>query len=90
MSKADDKIYERLGENIRYYRKRIGMSQDKLAAKVGLERTSIVNTEAGNQRPGLHVIAKIAKALKVESRDLLRDVIRDKIIRPMIRSTHSG
>lgn len=52
-----------LGSMIRTLRKGRGMSQAELAAKSGLERTSITNIEIGNQRLGVDKLVKIADAL---------------------------
>ena len=64
----EDALYRLVGEKIRAARLRVGvsMSQAKLASRLGLSRTSIVNIEAGRQRAPLHVIWQIAEALDTE------------------------
>jgi len=62
-----------LGENIKSYRKILGLSQDKLAEKVGISTHSIKMIEANNQTPSLDNYLKICEALKVPSDILLAD-----------------
>jgi len=55
-----------LGNNIRLYRKKKGLTQLELADKVGLSRTSIVNIEAGRQTAPLKNLSNFAKALETQ------------------------
>jgi transcriptional regulator with XRE-family HTH domain len=64
-------IYAETGRRIRDYRKTRGVSQGRLAALVGLSRTSITNIERGRQKILLHTLAEIANALGVEAHELL-------------------
>ncbi|MDZ4257885.1 MAG: helix-turn-helix transcriptional regulator [Gemmatimonadales bacterium] len=59
-------LYTILGARIRAARDRVGVSQAKLAHRLSMTRTSIVNIEAGRQRPPLHVIWAIAEELRTE------------------------
>ncbi len=59
-------IYAILGSRIREARDRAGLSQAKLAGRLGMTRTSIVNIEAGRQRPPIHVVWAIAEELRTE------------------------
>ena len=49
--------------NIREYRKRAGLSQEALAAKVGVGRTAVTFWEAGVQYPSADKLPKLAAAL---------------------------
>jgi len=62
-----------LGEHIRIARQRIvpPISQVQLAEKIGVSRASIVNIEAGRQRPPLHVLWQIAEVLGTELAELI-------------------
>lgn len=52
------------GSTVRQLRKRYGLTQEQLADAVGiLQRTSIVNIEAGNQTPTLESATAILGAL---------------------------
>ena len=64
-------FYRQLGENIRTYRKRSKLSQDRLAKLIGLTRTSLTNIENGRQHPPLHTLCEIAEKLKVDISELL-------------------
>ena len=59
-------LYRLVGERVRKARKRLGISQEDLAKRLGKTRTSIVNIEAGRQRPPVHVLWSIATHLKTE------------------------
>ncbi len=66
-------IYVTVGYNIKAWREHLGFTQAELAEEVGIQRTSINNTEAGRQRLMLHTIEKIADALGISIGDLLED-----------------
>lgn len=53
-----------LGSQIKDARKKVGMSQEELASKVGLDRSSIIAYEKGEGNPGFQVVAQIAAALR--------------------------
>jgi transcriptional regulator with XRE-family HTH domain len=63
-----------LGEAIRTYRKRMGLTQEKLAEKAGLHHNFIGELERGNMETSVTSLLKIAKALGVRVVDLVRDV----------------
>jgi len=58
-----DPVYEALGRRIRAARLHAGISQDELARRVRLTRTSITNIERGRQQIQVHTLYTIAKAL---------------------------
>lgn len=58
-----DALYRTLGRKIRAARERAELSQQRLADRLAVSRASIVNVEAGRQRPPLHLLWKIAEAL---------------------------
>lgn len=66
MMLSEDILYQIVGERIRSIRGEQGISQAELADKLGVSRASIVNIEAGRQRPPLHLLWKIADALDTE------------------------
>lgn len=47
------------------------LTQEKLASLVNLERTSITNIEAGNQKVPLHVLYEMCRVLGVEISEVL-------------------
>lgn len=70
-SDYDGPLYQFVGDLIRQKREQAGLNQTSLAKRVSISRVSIVNIEHGRQRPPLHVLWKIAEALKVQLRDLI-------------------
>jgi transcriptional regulator with XRE-family HTH domain len=66
-------IYARFGRELRRVRRKRGMTQEALADRVGIGRTSIVNIEGGRQRIHLHTMIDLAGALGVDPAELLPD-----------------
>ena len=69
------RFYIEFGQTIRRQRQRAGakLSQESLAKRVGLSRTSITNIEKGRQQIPLHMLYSFADALGVEPKSLLPD-----------------
>lgn len=65
------KILEIFGENIRFYRKKLNISQEELAFRANLHRTYIGMIERAEKNITLLNIQKIANALKIEIKDLV-------------------
>lgn len=60
-----------IGNNVREYRKKLGLSQEELADLSGVHRTYIGAVERGEKNVSALSIAKIAKALKIKPDKLL-------------------
>ena len=58
-------VDSRIGERIRYYRQKKGLTQKALADLCGLSEAAIRNYELGNRSPDSDMIAKIAEHLEV-------------------------
>ena len=52
-----------ISEQISYYRKRKGITQEQLAQLVGMNRRSISNIEQGQSIPSFKVLNSLAKQL---------------------------
>jgi len=63
-------IYQKVGENIKKYRKVQRLSQEELALMAKLDPKSIVKIEIGERNPTLKTIKKIASVLKVKPAEL--------------------
>ena len=63
--------YVAVGRNIADTRQRRRMTQEALAKKVLLTRTSIINIEKGRQQILLHTLVGIARALEVSPAGLI-------------------
>jgi transcriptional regulator with XRE-family HTH domain len=61
------------GARVRLLRTSRGWSQERLAAEAKLDRTYVGGIERGERNPSLLNIDRIAKALKVQVRDLFPD-----------------
>ena len=71
-------IQTRFGKAVRAARLRLGLSQEKLAARAGLDRTYIGGIERGERNPALSSICKIAKALDIALPELFEGIPLDK------------
>ena len=63
-----------VGEAIRAYRKRAGLSQEELAERAELHPNYIGEVERGKYSISLDPLLRIAKALGVRVRDLVADI----------------
>jgi len=62
-----------IGKNIRRYRKKLGLSQDKLSKLAEVAYNTIVKIESGeNSNPTLDTLKKIAKALEISVDELIK------------------
>ena len=71
-------VRQRVGINLRKFRRERGLSQEKLAFECGLHRTYISGVERGVRNPTVLVLEEIALALSVPSAKLLEDVPRKR------------
>lgn len=69
-------IYQMIGLKIRKTREALGWSQLDLSKRLkgDLVRTSITHIESGNQRLMLHDVEKIAAALHMTAKQLLKGI----------------
>ena len=79
LGRKKEPIYEYLGQKVRDSRIKRGLSQGELAEKVGLNRTSIVLIERGEQRVPIHRVVMIARALGVSVMVLIPDIEEEDI-----------
>ncbi|PIS40693.1 MAG: hypothetical protein COT26_01995 [Candidatus Kerfeldbacteria bacterium CG08_land_8_20_14_0_20_43_14] len=62
-----------IADNIKKYRGRIGVSQDRLSKLADVTYNTIIKIESGaNTNPTIKTLSKIAKALNVSVNDLIR------------------
>lgn len=71
MHLMDDRLYRLFGSRVRELREEKNVTQDELAKRVDLSRTSITNIERGRQRVLLHQMMEIAVALDAKPTDLI-------------------
>jgi transcriptional regulator with XRE-family HTH domain len=63
---------KKFGERVQTLRKRRGISQEKFADLVGLDRTYISGIEGGKRNPSLFALKNIADALDTTLESLFR------------------
>jgi len=61
-----------LAMNIKSARKRLGMSQEELAKRIGTQQKAISGYETGVRSPRIDKIPKLARVLKVSIDDLVK------------------
>jgi transcriptional regulator with XRE-family HTH domain len=69
----DPREAKKIGQNVRYWRKRRALSQGQLANAAGLTLSTITRIERGITRPQPTTIHKLALALSVTIEEVLRD-----------------
>lgn len=65
------------GSAVRDRRKELGLSQDKLAERAGIDRQSINRFENSKFSPSLDTVWKVAEALEMPLNDLMAAAIAD-------------
>lgn len=67
-------ITEEVGKRIRELRNKTGLSQEKFAAKIGMDRTYFASIELGKRNVALKNIEKMANGLDVPLSDLFKGI----------------
>lgn len=66
---------EKFGRCIRELRKQRGLSQQQLADDLYVTRATVANWESGNRIPDIVMLSQLAKALGVETQELLEEFV---------------
>ncbi len=69
----DRKVSKAFGAALRERRAVVGLSQESLAERAGLDRTYVGGLERGKRNPTLRVIWLLAESLEVRPSELLTD-----------------
>jgi transcriptional regulator with XRE-family HTH domain len=67
-------VVQLLGENVRYYRKLKGLTQEQLAADAGMERSYLSDLERGTRNPSVLALGRLAMALNLVPSKLLEEI----------------
>lgn len=67
-------IAKQLGERIKELRKKAGLSQEKFALKIDMDRTYFATVESGKRNISLQNIERIAKGLDVSISELFEGI----------------
>lgn len=72
MRDFEEKNYKIIGQNVRKLRKKLGISQEKFAEMLEVERETINKIENAYKKdhPGLKILMKIAYNAKIELHEL--------------------
>lgn len=65
------KLPKVVGSKVRRFRRKMGLTQEDVAYKVGISRAYMGYIEQGRNIPSLEVLEKIARVLKVKTSELL-------------------
>jgi len=60
-----------LGKKVQKRRKELGLTQEDVAYKVGISRAYMGYIEQGRNIPSLEMLERIARVLRVKTKDLL-------------------
>lgn len=63
-----------LGERIKELRNKVGISQEKFALSIGMDRTYFASAEAGKRNISIINIKKIADGLEVSLAELFSEI----------------
>ncbi len=69
----EEKVSKAFGVALRERRAAVGLSQESLAERAGLDRTYVGGLERGERNPTLRVIWLLAASLEVPASQLLAD-----------------
>ena len=67
-------ITAKIGNRIRELRTQTGLSQEKFAQKIGMDRTYFASVELGKRNISIVNIVKIANGLEISLSELLKDI----------------
>ena len=67
-------IQKRVGERIRELRTKTGLSQEKFALKIGMDRTYFASVELGKRNIAIMNLEKIANGLEIPLSELFENI----------------
>lgn len=67
-------ITEKLGQRIKEKRLEIGLSQEKFALSIGMDRTYFASVEKGKRNISILNLEKIANGLNISLSELFQDI----------------
>lgn len=69
-----EEIAEKLGKRLRDLRNEAGISQEKFALQIGMDRTYYASVEAGKRNVSLKNLKKIADGFGISLSDMFCDI----------------
>ena len=71
-------LERQFGENVRFWRKKRGLSQEEFADRAELHPTYVSGIETGRRNPTLRIVERISTALEINPEQLLTTRIEEK------------
>ncbi len=68
---VDFDFYVQFGQRVRYFRRHLRLSQERLADMTQIGRATVASIESGRQAVALHQAIKLSEALKVDIAQLV-------------------
>ena len=68
----NNKLRSVVGSNIARYRKKAGMTQEAFASELDTDRVTVAYAEIGKRMPKVTTLYQMAKALKIDIKDLFK------------------
>ncbi len=75
MNVTEQAFYRHVGQRIRAHRRRLDMTQERLAAKIGCSRPALANMEVGRQRIDAYRMGQLAHIFGIPADELIRGPI---------------
>lgn len=72
VQKREQEVRQHLAANVRYYRRKRGLTQAQLAVELGISFVTLRVIERGTHSPSFRLFVALGVALDVTPRDLLR------------------
>ncbi len=72
MDKMENSLLMRFGRRVKQLRNQMGLSQEKFALSIGMDRTYFASVESGKRNLSLNHLAKIAKGLNITLEELFK------------------
>lgn len=69
-----------LGRNLAFFRKLTGMTQQQIADRLNINRTTYTKYETGGSEPSIEMLKRIAKVMDVDVNALVYDESPDEIM----------
>ena len=85
--RSDHLLYIQLGENVRKLRKRCQLTQDELAARIGVDQKRVSKIERGEASPNLTFCLRLANAFRVSVDTLLEGVVEYEMVQTLLNDT---
>lgn len=67
-------VKEKLGQRIKYLRNKKGISQEKFALSIDMDRTYLASVESGKRNISINNIQKIANGLDITLEELFKGI----------------